>query len=141
MAAQSNATAEAGLIRGLGLAGAIALNVNLMVGVGPFITMPLVVEAMGGPQAILGWVLGALLAVCDGLVVAELGAAMPDAGGSYAYIRDIYGPRRLGKLLSFLYVCSSASAPRSAWLPGRLVFPSMQLTCGPGCSTSSGPYR
>src|SRR5579883_2432504 len=114
MAAQSNATAEAGLIRGLGLAGAIALNVNLMVGVGPFITMPLVVEAMGGPQAILGWVLGALLAVCDGLVVAELGAAMPDAGGSYAYIRDIYGPSRLGKLLSFLYVWQlSFSAPLS----------------------------
>ncbi len=114
MAAQSNATAEAGLIRGLGLAGAIALNVNLMVGVGPFITMPLVVEAMGGPQAILGWILGALLAVCDGLVVAELGAAMPDAGGSYAYIRDIYGPSRLGKLLSFLYVWQlSFSAPLS----------------------------
>jgi APA family basic amino acid/polyamine antiporter len=114
MAAQPNATTETGLVRGLGLAGAVALNVNLMVGVGPFITMPLVVEAMGGPQAMLGWVLGALLAVCDGLVVAELGAAMPDAGGSYAYIRDIYGPQRLGKLLSFLYVWQlSFSAPLS----------------------------
>ncbi|HVB99167.1 MAG TPA: APC family permease [Candidatus Dormibacteraeota bacterium] len=102
------------LVRGLGLGGAIALNVNLMIGVGPFITLPLVVEAMGGPQAMLGWVLGALLALCDGLVIAELGAAMPDAGGSYAYIRDIYGRNKLGRLLSFLFVWQlTFSAPLS----------------------------
>jgi basic amino acid/polyamine antiporter, APA family len=95
---------DATLVRGLGLGGGIALNVNLMIGVGPFITMPLVIEAMGGPQAMLGWVMGALLAVCDGLIVAELGAAMPDAGGSYAYIREIYGSKKLGRLLSFLFI-------------------------------------
>ena len=102
------------LVRGLGLGDSIALNVNLMIGVGPFITIPLVIEAMGGPQAMLGWLMGALLALCDGLVVAELGAAMPDAGGSYAYIREIYGSNTLGRMLSFLFVWQlTFSAPLS----------------------------
>ena len=68
------------LIRGIGLGSATALNMIDMIGVGPFITMPLVVGAMGGPQAMLGWILGAVLAICDGLVWAELGAAMPARG-------------------------------------------------------------
>src|ERR1700756_1086022 len=102
------------LIRGMGLGSATALNMIDMIGVGPFITMPLVVGAMGGPQAMLGWVSGALLAVCDGLVWAELGAAMPGSGGSYQYLREIYGPHRLGKLVSFLFIWQlSFSAPLS----------------------------
>ena len=75
-----------------------------MIGVGPFITLPLVVAAMGGPQAIFGWVLGALIAMCDGLVWAELGAAMPEAGGSYAFLREIYGRDGAGRMISFLYI-------------------------------------
>ena len=102
------------LIRGLGLTSATALNMIDMIGVGPFITMPLVVAAMGGPQALLGWIVGALLAICDGLVWAELGAAMPGSGGSYVYLREIYGPARLGKLVSFLFIWQlSFSAPLS----------------------------
>jgi amino acid transporter len=102
------------LIRGIGLGTATALNMIDMIGVGPFITMPLVVAAMGGPQALLGWIIGALLAICDGLVWAELGAAMPGSGGSYVYLREIYGPRRLGKLVSFLFIWQlSFSAPLS----------------------------
>jgi APA family basic amino acid/polyamine antiporter len=102
------------LIRGVGLGSATALNMIDMIGVGPFITMPLVVAAMGGPQALLGWILGALLAICDGLVWAELGAAMPGSGGSYVYLREIYGPNRLGKLVSFLFIWQlSFSAPLS----------------------------
>src|SRR5215467_654158 len=102
------------LIRGIGLGGATALNMIDMIGVGPFITMPLVVAAMGGPQALLGWIAGALLAICDGLVWAELGAAMPGSGGSYVYLREIYGPQRLGKLVSFLFIWQlSFSAPLS----------------------------
>ena len=65
------------LVRGIGLGSATALNMIDMIGVGPFITIPLIVTVMGGPQAMLGWVLGAILAICDGLVWAELGAAMP----------------------------------------------------------------
>jgi amino acid transporter len=78
------------LKRHIGLLSGISLNVMNMIGVGPFITLPLVVAAMGGPQAILGWILGAAIAVCDGLVWAELGAALPRAGGSYAFLREIY---------------------------------------------------
>src|SRR5579871_1485189 len=102
------------LIRGMGLWSATALNMIDMIGVGPFITMPLVLAAMGGPQALLGWIAGALLAVCDGLVSAELGAALPGSGGSYAYLREIYGPQKWGRLISFLFIWQlSFSAPLS----------------------------
>jgi amino acid transporter len=92
------------LVRGLGLWGATALSMVDMIGVGPFITIPVILAAMGGPQAMLGWVAGAVLAICDGLVWAELGAAMPRAGGSYFYLEQIYGERRLGRLFAFLFV-------------------------------------
>ncbi len=102
------------LIRGVGLANATALNMIDMIGVGPFITMPLIVGAMGGPQAMLGWIFGAIFAVCDGLVWAELGAAMPGSGGSYRYLKEIYGPGKLGRLISFLFIWQlSFSAPLS----------------------------
>src|SRR6204780_5067407 len=105
---------DEGLVRGITLPGAISLNMINMIGVGPFVTMPLIVLAMHGPQAILGWILGAVLAACDGLVWAELGAAMPKAGGSYEYLRTVYGPRRAGRYLSFLYIWQvSFSAPLS----------------------------
>jgi basic amino acid/polyamine antiporter, APA family len=104
----------AGLERELGLASATALNMIDMIGVGPFITIPLILGAMGGPQAMLGWILGAAFALCDGLVWAELGAAMPGSGGSYRYLREIYGRQRLGRMLSFLYIWQlSFSAPLS----------------------------
>jgi basic amino acid/polyamine antiporter, APA family len=102
------------LARELTVKDATVLNMIDMIGVGPFITLPLVVGAMGGPQAMLGWVLGALLAVCDGLVWAELGAAFPGAGGSYQYLSRIYGPSRWGRLFAFLFVWQiSFSAPLS----------------------------
>jgi len=105
---------EPGLIRGIGLGSATALNMIDMIGVGPFITMPLIVGAMGGPQAMLGWILGAVLALADGLVWAELGAAMPQSGGSYAYLQQIYGPRGAGRLFAFLFIWQlSFSAPLS----------------------------
>jgi basic amino acid/polyamine antiporter, APA family len=92
------------LARDVGLREATALNMIDMIGVGPFITIPLIIHAMHGPQAMLGWVLGALLAMCDGLVWAELGASMPQAGGSYQYLKESYGAQKLGRLMSFLFV-------------------------------------
>ena len=91
------------LERSLTLRGAVTLNLLDMIGVGPFLTLPLLLAAMGGPQAMLGWVLGALLAACDGLVWAELGAMMPEAGGTYAYLGQMF-PGRWGRWLSFLFV-------------------------------------
>src|SRR5882724_2480273 len=113
-ASDSTSTQQTELVRGIGLGSATALNMIDMIGVGPFITIPLIVGAMGGPQAMLGWILGAFFAVCDGLVWAELGAAFPGAGGSYRYLNEIYGPKKLGRLLSFLFIWQlSFSAPLS----------------------------
>jgi APA family basic amino acid/polyamine antiporter len=102
------------LIRGMTLGSATALNMIDMVGVGPFITIPLIVSAIGGPQAMLGWILGAAFAICDGLVWSELGAALPGSGGSYRYLSEAYGPGKWGRLLSFLFIWQlSFSAPLS----------------------------
>ena len=85
-----------------------------MIGVGPFITLPLVIAAAGYRLSVWAWLLGAVIAVADGLVWAELGAAFPRAGGSYAFLHEIYGPERAGNWLSFLYVWQlSFSAPLS----------------------------
>src|SRR5258705_12713420 len=93
-----------GLIRGFGLLEAAALNMSNMVGVGPFITIPLIIAAMGGPQCMLGWLLGAVLALCDGLVWSELAAAMPGTGGPYLYLRESFRRTRLGEILPFLFI-------------------------------------
>src|SRR5438477_7579172 len=129
------------LIRGIGLGGATALNMIDMIGVGPFTTMPLVVAAMGGPQALLGWIVGAVLAICDGLVWAELGAAMPDAGGSYVYLREIYGPKRLGRLISFLFIWQlSFSAPLSI-ATGAIGFAKYTAYLVPGLETQFASHQ
>src|SRR6185312_3069106 len=100
------------LPRGLTLRSAVALNMIDMIGVGPFITIPLMVQAMGGPQAMLGWMVGAVWILCDGLIWAELGAALPGEGGTYHYLSEIFGRERWGKLFSFLYVWQTLfSAP------------------------------
>ena len=121
------------LIRGVGTAGATALNMIDMIGVGPFITIPLIVAAMGGPQAMLGWIFGALLVMCDGLVWAELGTSMPHSGGPYNYLKQIYGEAKLGRLMSFLFIWQlTFSAPLSIASGGiglaqysTYIFPSM----------------
>ena len=89
-------------------------NLLEMIGVGPFITLPLVIAAAGYKLSIWAWVAGAVIAVADGLVWAELGAAFPLAGGSYAFLREIYGPEKQGNWLSFLFVWQlSFTAPLS----------------------------
>jgi amino acid transporter len=100
------------LERRIGLRAAVLFNMLEMIGVGPFITLPLVIAAAGYRLSVWAWVLGAVIAVADGLVWAELGAAFPRAGGSYAFLREIYGPKGAGNWLSFLYVWQlSFSAP------------------------------
>lgn len=96
--------AQTTLERGLGLKEAVALNMIEIVGIGPFVVSSLVIKAMGGPQALLAWVAGALLATLDAFVWSELGAAMPKAGGTYVFLREAYGPLRWGRLMSFLFV-------------------------------------
>ena len=102
------------LQRRIGLRSAVLFNMLEMIGVGPFITLPLVIAAAGYKLSVWAWLLGAAIAVADGLVWAELGAAFPRAGGSYAFLREIYGPERAGNWLSFLSVWQlSFSAPLS----------------------------
>jgi amino acid transporter len=97
-------TADGVLERGFGLLEATALNMSNMVGVGPFLTIPLIIAAMEGPQCMLGWLLGAALALCDGMVWSELAAAMPGTGGTYHYLREGFRGTRLGRLLPFLFI-------------------------------------
>ncbi|HMB80681.1 MAG TPA: APC family permease, partial [Vicinamibacterales bacterium] len=92
------------LDRGMGLLQATATNIIGMVGVGPFLTIPFMVTAMHGPHIIYAWAFGAVLALCDGLVYAELGAALPGSGGPYVYLREAYRPFGLGRLMAFVFI-------------------------------------
>jgi len=92
------------LQRRLRLLQAVSLNMSMMVGVGPFITIPTIIATMGGPQAMLGWILGAMVALADGLVWCELASAFPGSGGTYHFFDAAYGESRAGRALKFLFV-------------------------------------
>jgi amino acid transporter len=92
------------LLRRLGLLQATALNMTNMIGIGPFITIPLLMSALGGPQAMLGWIAALLIVIPDGMIWSELGAAMPGSGGSYVYLREAFGRETVGRLMAFLFI-------------------------------------
>lgn len=92
------------MTRKFGVVQATALNMTNMIGIGPFITIPLLVSALGGPQAMLGWLIALVIVLADGMVWSELGAAMPGSGGSFGYLRRGYGEARFGRLMGFLFV-------------------------------------
>lgn len=96
--------AETQLKRSLSLVPATAINMIDMVGIGPFITMPMVIGIMNGPWFLYAWVAGALLSVVDAMVWSELGSAFPKAGGSYNFLKEAYGPQGAGRYMSFLFV-------------------------------------
>ena len=96
--------ADERLLRRFGLLQATALNMSNMIGVGPFITIPLLMSALGGPQAMLGWIVAVLIVIPDGMVWSELGASMPGSGGSYLYLREAYGRETYGRLMAFLFI-------------------------------------
>ncbi|MCW3121718.1 MAG: amino acid permease [Flavipsychrobacter sp.] len=78
-----------------------------MVGIGPFVTIPMIVTIMHGPASIIAWLIGALLAYMDGMVWSELGAKWPEAGGSYVFLQKLFGERKAGRLMSFLFIWQS----------------------------------
>ncbi len=92
------------LERGLSLWQATAINMIDMVGIGPFVTMSTIVAFMHGPASILAWLLGAVLSYADGMVWAEMGARWPQAGGSYVFLKKLFGEKKGGKLMSFLFI-------------------------------------
>jgi len=97
-------TSASPMVRRFGLIHATALNMTNMIGIGPFITIPLLMSALGGPQAMLGWLVALVIVLCDGMVWSELGAALPGSGGSFGYLRHAYGAATMGRLMGFLFV-------------------------------------
>ncbi|MDQ6826698.1 MAG: amino acid permease, partial [Candidatus Eremiobacteraeota bacterium] len=91
------------MIRGVGLRGAVAVNIITMIGIGPLITLPLVLSYLPGPLALAGWIAGAIVAMCDGLVWAALSSRYPGSGGTYIYLREAFGPQSIGRLLAFMF--------------------------------------
>jgi amino acid transporter len=92
------------LQRRIGLLQATAMNMTNMIGIGPFITIPALMTAMGGPQAMLGWIVALVIALADGMMWSELGAAMPGSGGSYGYLRNAFGRETFGRMMAFLFI-------------------------------------
>ena len=74
-----------------------------MVGIGPFVTLPIVMGLMGG-MFLYAWIAGAILSLVDAMIWSELGAAYPLAGGSYNFLKEAYGKNGMGRMMSFLYV-------------------------------------
>jgi amino acid transporter len=101
---ETTAPRDIHLVRGVHLWGAVAINAISMIGIGPLITIPLVLGALHGPLSLVGWLLGAMLALCDGLVWAELGSLYPGSGGTYGYLLEVFGKAKVGRLLAFLFV-------------------------------------
>jgi amino acid transporter len=91
------------MIRGIGLRGAVSINIITMIGIGPLITIPLVLAQLAGSLALIGWITGAIVALCDGLVWAELSSRYPGSGGTYVYLREVFGRERWGRLFAFLF--------------------------------------
>src|ERR1044071_2000470 len=103
--AKQNGTPEAPhLLRRFGLLEATALNMTNMIGIGPFITIPLLLTALGGPQAMLGWLVALVITISDGMIWSELGASMPGSGGSYIYLREGFRRQTFGRLMGFLFI-------------------------------------
>jgi fructoselysine transporter len=74
-----------------------------MVGIGPFVVIPLVIGLVGSSLFLWAWILGAFIAIIDGMIWSELGAKYPLAGGSYNFLKQAYG-NKWGSIMAFLFV-------------------------------------
>jgi amino acid transporter len=107
MQSETTAAARASephLQRRFGLLQATALNMSNMIGIGPFITIPALMSALGGPLSMMGWAVGLVIVIFDGMIWGELGAAMPGSGGSYRYLKEAFAKIGLGRLMAFLFI-------------------------------------
>jgi fructoselysine transporter len=91
------------LKREIGLLQATSINMIDMVGIGPFVVMPLVIKIVGSNLFLWAWIFGAITALVDGMIWSELGAKYPLAGGSYNFLKQAYG-KKWGGLMSFLFI-------------------------------------
>ncbi len=129
------------LQRRLTLIQAVSLNMSMMVGVGPFIAIPLLLGKMGGPQAMLAWLIGAAVAVADGLVWSELAAAFPGSGGTYHFFDAIFGPSRPGRALKFLFVWQFLFSGPLELASGMLGFADYAAFVWPGLDAVAWEWR
>lgn len=91
--------AKIGLPRVLGLWDVVMIVIGGVIGSGIFLSPSEIAAVLPSPLLMLAaWVVGGLFSFFGALAFAELGAAMPVAGGVYVYLREAYGP-----LLSFLF--------------------------------------
>jgi amino acid transporter len=126
------------LPRRFGLLEATALNMTNMIGIGPFITIPALMSALHGPQAMLGWLVAMLITVPDALVWGELGAAMPGSGGTYGYLREGFGRETYGRLMAFLFVWQFILSGPLEIASGFIGFAQYLNYIAPGVTTSAG---
>ncbi len=126
-----NPPTEPHLIRRFGLLQATALNITNMIGIGPFITIPIIMGTIngGGPQCMLGWIASLLIVLPDGLIWAELGAAMPTSGGSYFWLREGFGRETWGRLMGSCSSGNSSSAGRWRLALGSSVSNNIWVSC------------
>jgi amino acid transporter len=124
------------LIRGVDLRGAVAINTISMIGIGPLITIPLVLGSLHGPRSLTGWLAGAVLALCDGLVWAELGARFPRSGGTYGYLRGAFGEQGAGRMLGFLFVWQTVCSAPMGLASGYIGFANYAAYLVPALGTS-----
>jgi basic amino acid/polyamine antiporter, APA family len=137
---QMNTETQPHLTRAFGLLHATALNISNMVGIGPFITIPLLMASMGGPQSLLGWLTGALIVISDGLIWSELGAALPGSGGSYHFLREAYGHQSWGRLMAFLFIWQFVLSGPLEIASGMIGFGNYATYLWPGLSGRGQQY-
>src|SRR5262245_39010762 len=128
------------LIQHFGTLQATALNMSNMIGIGPFLTIPLLMTALGGPQAMLGWLIAVLIVIPDGMVWSELGAAMPGSGGSYVYLREGFGRETFGRLMAFIFIWQFIISGPFEIASGYIGFAQYleYIWNAPSCSTAIG---
>lgn len=129
---------EPHLVRRFGLLQATALNMTNMIGVGPFITIPALMSAMNGPQAMLGWFVALVIALADGMIWSELGAALPGSGGSYVYLREGFGRKTVGRLMTFLFIWQFMLSGPLEIASGFIGFKQYVTYLWPGMSKAQG---
>jgi amino acid transporter len=125
------------LERRITLLPATALNMSNMIGIGPFITIPLLMTGLGGPQALLGWAVALVIVIADGLIWSELGAALPGSGGTYQYLREGFGPR-YGRLMAFLFIWQFILSGPLEIASGYIGFANYARYVWPGMGRGSG---
>jgi amino acid transporter len=110
------------LVRDLNLAHAAAINAGTIIGTGIFIVPQSIAASVGSPGAILSvWAVASLLALLAAFTYAELGAAMPAAGGDYVYIREAFG-RPAGFLFGWTQLLVARSGSIAALATGFAIY-------------------